>query len=94
MPSHIRLSEGITLGGQERVTPGTKPRPTVQASKPVATVQTWMTAPSAQTSCGHMKLIPVSPDIDPDAIIKMPAGQTSKMPTFKGLPACESVLAR
>jgi hypothetical protein len=96
MPSHIRLSDGITLDGQERVTPRTKPGITVPATRPGTAVQAWLTAPptASNTSCGHIIVIPVTPDIDPQAVIKIPLGQTSKMPTFKGLPACDPAFAR
>jgi hypothetical protein len=39
-------------------------------------------------TCGHIVVIPVSPDVDPKVIVRLPEQSAGKMPIYKGLPAC------
>jgi hypothetical protein len=84
LPPYIRLSDGFTQKAKSPVVPGTKLGKVAQV---------WKSAARPETACGHIVVKPVTPEIDPKMLVRMPEGQVSKMPTLKGLPACEPVLA-
>ena len=80
LPAHIRLSDGFALGARSHAVTGKKPG-----------AVNWAALPAPGTSCAHIIVKPVTPEIDPKIIINMPEGHVSHMPIFKGLPACQSV---
>jgi hypothetical protein len=43
-----------------------------------------------QESCGHIRVLPVNPDMDPGIHLPWRTYVHSRMPILKGMPACET----
>jgi len=52
--------------------------------------QSKIVLPPEQVSCGHIRVLPVNPDLDPGMILPLPTYVYSRMPVFKGMPACQT----
>jgi hypothetical protein len=80
LPGHVKLSQGYSLPSQPASNTKTVTPPVTPRKAPLV----------ADGRCAHIIVHKVSPDIDPKIIIESPAtaGAGSRMPLFKGVPAC------
>lgn len=78
LPDHVKLLEGFARGGQPVTARGTPSGRLVEVTAQLA--------PAPR--CGHIRVIPVSPEADPGFVIQLPSKSASRMPVFKGLPPC------
>ena len=79
LPSHVKLIEGFALSVEKNPA---WVRPRNNAGAPP-----WNLAATGIT-CGHIVLIPISREVDPKMIMRLPEQSAAKMPIYKGLPAC------
>ena len=45
----------------------------------------------APAACGHIGVVPVPPDVDPEFILPVPLNRNDRMPKIKGMPPCSEV---
>ncbi len=45
--------------------------------------------PEASPRCGHIIIVPVTPEADPGMVLSLPRSSRDRMPTMKAMPPCE-----
>ena len=81
-PSELKLPENFLRFDISKLRSAVSTMPTSQTT-------TVFTTPKPET-CGHIRVLPANPDMDPG--ITLPSGTYvhSRMPVLKGMPACET----
>ena len=81
LPNHLRLVKPYTQSLLEN------DRVKANVSKQAANLS--LTPP--EPTCGHIKVYPVSPEMDPKIVAALPGKFEAAMPTMKALPACSAL---
>jgi hypothetical protein len=81
LPNHLRLIKPYTQSLQKN------DRVKAKVSKQAANIS--LTPPGP--TCGHIKIYPVSPEVDPKIVVALPGKLDAAMPTMKALPACSAL---
>lgn len=79
LPKHVKLVEDFAQSVESKPALVNTPK---YAGAPV------LLADVPSVSCGHIGVVPVSPDLDPKVIVRVPEQSAARMPILKGLPPC------
>lgn len=79
LPEHVKLIKGFQPSSPNSASPDLRMR----APKIVTGRQT-----AESGICGHIRVAPAPRNVDPKIIVPVPERNVSRMPAYKGVPAC------